>query len=287
MRYPAIFVNHGGGPMPLLGRQPNLVQHMKDVVATILPTEKPKNIVVISAHWESDPIRITSASHPAMLYDYYGFPPETYQYQYPAPGNPLLATKIQSLLTEHGLKSELDDQRGYDHGVFIPLMIMYPEANIPVVCVSLHSSLDPKVHMQMGQALQPLRDEGTLILGSGYTFHNLPAFFNPSHTTYGASDQFNNWLKKTLTGDLHKGSDGRTSMKDRLQELEKWSQAPGARVAHPREEHLIPLLVTAGTATATSSIPTPIEAEVDDVPELIFNVPVQKGDHAVSGYLFR
>ena len=126
MRFPAVFVNHGGGPLPLLGQQPSLVQNMKDIVQKYLPTA-PKAIVVLSAHWESNPIQITSAERPSMYYDYYGFPPETYKYQYPAPGSPDLARRIQNLLAQQGLKSELDDSRGFDHGVFIPLMMMYPE----------------------------------------------------------------------------------------------------------------------------------------------------------------
>jgi aromatic ring-opening dioxygenase catalytic subunit (LigB family) len=170
MKYPAVFVNHGGGPMPLMGRQQDLVNHMKDVVDKFLPQEKPKSIVVLSAHWESDPIKISSAAKPKMYYDYQGFPPETYQYQYPAPGSPDLARKIQNLLKASGLECELDADRGFDHGVFVPLMLMYPEADIPVVSVSLHSSLGADVNLGIGKALAPLRDEGILILGSGIRF---------------------------------------------------------------------------------------------------------------------
>lgn len=146
MKFPTVFVNHGGGPLPLLGRQPDLTQHMKDLVTTWLtpphvtataaatatatttkeasPTTTPTSIVVISAHWESDPVRITSSSHPSMLYDYYGFPPETYEYKYPAPGNPELARKMQQLLQKADIECVLDPERGFDHGVFVPLMIM-------------------------------------------------------------------------------------------------------------------------------------------------------------------
>jgi aromatic ring-opening dioxygenase catalytic subunit (LigB family) len=162
MRYPAVFVNHGGGPMPLLGKQQNLVKHMKDLVKNYLPPEKPKAIVVFSAHWESDPVKITSSSNPKMLYDYYGFPPESYEYEYPAPGSTELAQRIHGLLTTQGIDSELDNERGFDHGVFVPLMIMYPDADIPVVCVSLHSSLAPEINIGIGQALKPLRDDGIL-----------------------------------------------------------------------------------------------------------------------------
>jgi len=264
MRFPTVFVNHGGGPMPLLGLQPGLVKHMKEVRSKWLPDEPPNSIVVLSAHWESDPVRITASPKPSMLYDYYNFPPETYEYQYPAPGSPSLAAKIKNLLTARGVDSELDQERGFDHGVFIPLMLMYPEADIPVVCVSLHKSLSADTNIQIGQALEPLRDEGVLILGSGYTFHNLPAFFNPTPESLKASMEFNQWLKETIM------EGGETT----VEKLKEWDTAPGARIAHPREEHLLPLLMTvaAGGSTAT--------------PKLIYNVEASKGEHAVSSYLF-
>ena len=199
MKYPTVFVNHGGGPLPLMGKQPNLVKSMKEVVTKFLPKDNPPSaIVVLSAHWESDPISITAGSNPSLYYDYSGFPPETYSYLYPAPGKPELARRIQNLLTKQGLTSVLDDKRGFDHGVFVPLMIMYPEATIPVVEVSLHKSLDATVNMQIGMALQPLREENILILGSGYTFHNMHSFFNPSQKSINASQEFNNWLKDTI-----------------------------------------------------------------------------------------
>ena len=131
-------------------------------MATKFIPEKPEAIVVISAHYEAHPIAITSSNNPSMYYDYSGFPPETYEYQYPAKGHPDLARKIHKLLSEKGLESHLDDKRGFDHGVFVPLMLMYPSADIPVVCVSLHSSLAADIHLALGNALAPLRDEGTL-----------------------------------------------------------------------------------------------------------------------------
>jgi 4,5-DOPA dioxygenase extradiol len=272
MRFPAVFVNHGGGPLPLLGRQPELVQNMKDIVEKHLPPEPPKAIVVLSAHWESNPIKITAGERPAMDYDYYNFPPETYKYSYPAPGSPDLAEKIQILLGEQGLKSELDKERGFDHGVFIPLMIMYPDANIPVVCVSLHDSLSAEINMNIGKALQSLRDEDVLILGSGYAFHNMKALFNPSEQSVQASIDFNLWLKDTiLSGDSV----------DLLQKLKEWDKAPGARISHPREEHLLPLLMVAAAGGNAS------------IPRLIYDTTgtdnrqaEQLTQHAVTGYLF-
>lgn len=237
---------------------------MREVATRFLPKDKPTAIVMLSAHWESDPVKITSHPNPPMYYDYYGFPPESYKYQYPAPGSPVLAERIQRLLQEQGLESELDDQRGYDHGVFIPLMLMYPDANIPVVAVSLHRSLDVTTNMQIGAALQPLRDDGMLIVGSGYTFHNLKEFFNPSQKTYQMADQFNKWLKESILG----GGDW-------LAKLQTWKEAPGARVAHPREEHLMPLFMVAAAGGA------------DSKPQLIYDTEHPDCDLAVSAYLFQ
>jgi aromatic ring-opening dioxygenase catalytic subunit (LigB family) len=162
------------GPLPLMGRQESVARHLREVVNMCLP-DPPKAIVVISAHWESDndKIKITSSANPSMLFDYYGFPPETYHYEYPAKGDPDLATRIQHHLNKEGIESEMDIVRGFDHGVFVPLLLMYPQAQIPVVCVSLHRSLDAAIHLRIGKALSPLREEEVLILGSGYTFHNM------------------------------------------------------------------------------------------------------------------
>ena len=187
--------------MPLLGRQPSIANHIQSVRKLYLPKETlPKLIVIISAHWEADPVRISSSPNPHTDFDYHGFPPESYEYSYPAPGSPAFAKKIQNLLDKAGIPNRLDEKRGFDHGVFIPLMLLYPEANIPVVCVSIHGSLDAKANIELGRALAPLIDEngddgGVLILGSGYTFHNMQAFFHPSNATYKASVQFNEWLR--------------------------------------------------------------------------------------------
>lgn len=263
MRFPTLFVNHGGGPMPLLGRQEKIVEHMKESVAKWLPLEKPSCIVVFSAHWESEPVKVTSGAKPELFFDYYGFPAETYKYRYPAPGAPELAQRICKLIRARGVECELDGKRGYDHGVFVPLMVMYPEADIPVVCVSLHGSLSAKVNMEVGAALAGLRDEGILILGSGYTFHNMEAFFHPSDATYKASQAFNDWLKEAML------SEGR------VEKLIAWEKAPGARVCHPREEHLLPLLMAAAAAGETATA------------ELIFDVAARPGDHAISAYRFQ
>ena len=242
-KFPAVFVNHGGGPMPLLGKQPEITHHLrKELVTKYLP-ETPTSIVVLSAHWESHIVSITSSANPSMVYDYSGFPPESYMYQYPAPGSPELANKIQGLFEQHGIKSQLDDKRGYDHGVFVPLMLMYPNPIIPVVCVSLDASLSIEKNLKIGSALQSLREEGVLILGSGYTFHNMGGFFNPTKEILSASTEFNTWLKETMTN--RDDREGGTALKAKLLE---WEKAPGARLCHPREEHLLPLFMTAAAA---------------------------------------
>lgn len=255
--------------MPLLGRQPKLVQHMQEAVRQWLPAHEhspPTAIVVVSAHWEGSPVRITAAAQPPMLYDYYGFPPEAYQYDYPAPGNPALARKIHDLLAKAGIDSVLDQERGFDHGVFVPLLLMYPDADIPVVALSLDSSLDATRNMALGHALSSLREEGVLLLGSGYTFHNMEAFFHQSAETHRQSALFNDWLKETLLeSDSHAAA---------LQELQHWERAPGARVCHPRAEHLLPLLTIAAAAGSAANA------------TLIYDVPPSKEDHAISAYLF-
>lgn len=263
MRFPSVFVNHGGGPLPLMGQQPEIVAQFKDVTKKWLPT-KPDAIVVFSAHWESNPIQITSSIKPSMLYDYSGFPAETYKYQYPAPGSPVLAEKIKRLLDANGIESQLNDKRGFDHGVFIPLMCMYPDADIPVVAVSLHASLSAKRSIEVGNALAPLCNDKILLLGSGYTYHNMQGIFHPSNATYKASSSFNDWLKETITSN---------NFDERVRKLENWETAPGARESHPREEHLLPLLTIAATASTNS-------------PEVIFDNKGGNGVHAISSYIF-
>jgi 4,5-DOPA dioxygenase extradiol len=302
MKFPLLFLNHGGGPLPLMGRQPSIVNHIKSVRELYLPKTPPKLIVVISAHWEEDPIRILSSPNPEMYFDYQGFPPETYKYSYRAPGSPAFANKIQMLLEKAGIPSRLDEKRGFDHGVFIPLMLLYPEANIPTVCVSIHGSLDAKANIELGLALAPLLDnddDDVLILGSGYTFHNMQAFFHPSDATYKASVQFNEWLKDSLLVDSNDGKKSNKcnqAMSSYIDKLLEWEKAPGARLCHPRAEHFMPLLVVAGAAFESSM----------NVPQLIYDTSSSSDNdltsiesssdnkmtpvldrHAVSGYLFR
>lgn len=197
----------------------------------------PKAILVISAHWEEERPTVMTNPNPSLLYDYYGFPDYTYRLEYPVPGSPDLADTVQQLLRAQGFDPAFDPDRGFDHGVFIPFMLIYPQANIPIIQLSLHSSLDPAYHIAMGQALAPLLRQGVLMVGSGLSFHNLRTFFNGKDDPQ--ANAFDDWLNQTLTQD---------DPAKRNNALVSWKSAPGSTAAHPREEHLIPLMVIAGAA---------------------------------------
>jgi len=238
---PVLYIPHGGGPWPLLGDPAHrqLVDFLESIPRSL---GTPSAIVLISAHWEEELPTLTGGRHPELLYDYYGFPPESYQIKYPAPGAPVLAKRIHTLLAEGGLQSRWDDQRGFDHGLFVPLKIMYPNADIPCVQLSLLSGLDPRAHLAMGKALASLRQENVLIIGSGFSFHNLRAFFaGPPGVPDQQNEAFNQWLIDTCTDDA-------LSSIAREERLASWTNAPHARYCHPREEHLLPLHVCLGIA---------------------------------------
>lgn len=228
--------------MPLLGdaSHQQMLVCLQNIAATI---NKPAAIVVVSAHWETALPTITAGANPSLIYDYYGFPEESYAIQYPCTGAPDLARKIQALLNNAGIKAELDDQRGFDHGLFVPLKIMYPDADIPCVQLSLIKSLNPAVHIAIGQALQSLSRDNILVIGSGFSFHNMKAFFQQAETaeTKQLNHAFEDWLLKTC-------GDADSSETERQQLLVNWADAPGARFCHPREEHLLPLHVCYGLA---------------------------------------
>jgi aromatic ring-opening dioxygenase catalytic subunit (LigB family) len=238
-RMPVAFVPHAGGPVSHveLGLPPAevdaLVAYWRSVRA--LPATQPKALLVVSAHWEAQVPTVMSSPRPPMLYDYGGFPPESYRITWPAPGDPALARRVRDLLEAAGFSTAEDPERGFDHGTFTPLKQTYPDAEVPVVQLSLKAGLDPAEHLRMGRALAPLRDEGVFIVGSGDSFHNLRAFGPGSREP---STRFNAWLTDAVTGDA--GA--------RDAELERWASAPFARLCHPREDHLIPLMVVAGAA---------------------------------------
>lgn len=243
-----LYFPHGGGPLPLLSETgyERMNPFLREFPSTIA---EPEAIVVISAHWEEPVISITAHKNPPMLFDYSGFPPESYQYEYPAPGRPRLASRIQSMLGTAGIEARLDYERGFDHGVFIPLMLMYPQANIPCLQISLSSSLDAGFHVALGRALAPLQKENLLILGSGFSFHNMHALMSRREDVIDEKNRlFEDWLAQTC-------SDPDLELSEREQRLIEWDRAPHARYCHPREEHLLPLQVCFGLArTAAKTV---------------------------------
>ncbi|MGA3012271.1 MAG: class III extradiol ring-cleavage dioxygenase [Terracidiphilus sp.] len=240
-RQPAIFLPHGGGPCFFMdwtwgpADTWHKTQHFLEGLAATLP-EPPKAILVVSGHWEKPAFTASAAAQPELIFDYSGFPEPTYQLTWPAPGSPELAERVTRLLTYAGLPSALSGNRGFDHGVFVPLKVVFPEAKIPVVSLSLAASLDPALHLAAGRALAPLRDEGVLIIGSGMSFHNLRGYFQPE--TQERAKAFDDWLTRAVESPAME--------RDTL--LTGWRNAPFASYAHPREEHLIPLMVTAGAS---------------------------------------
>jgi 4,5-DOPA dioxygenase extradiol len=236
LKFPTIFLNHGGGPLPLLNDRAhaNLVRHLKSLANTI---PRPRMILLSSAHWETEVITLIGSAEPKLLYDYYGFPPESYSIEYPAKNSPDLVTKCRDFLRKAGISTAFDAQRGYDHGVFVPLKLMYPEGDIPVVQVSLPISRNPELVYEIGKALKSLREEGVLILGSGLSFHNLSAFFQSDCVKSSRSNQFDKALKEAC---LHSES--------RRADLMRWSSFPHSRYCHPTDDHLMPLLFAAGAA---------------------------------------
>ena len=236
-RMPTYYISHGGGPWPWI---PNMRQAFTELERSLaampgkLP-EPPKAILMVSGHWEAREVRVMHSAHPPMVYDYYGFPPETYEITYPAPGAPALAEKTAELIRSAGLSVALDDTQGYDHGAFVPAYAMYPKADVPMYQVSMLSNYDPATHFRLGQALAPLRDEGVLILGSGLSYHNLRAFGPGAKIP---STAFDAWLNEVLA----------LPPAEREAALMDWEKAPHARVAHAHEDHLVPLFVALGAA---------------------------------------
>ncbi len=242
VRQPTIFLPHGGGPCfwmefpPPFGPRAwdGLRGYLSGVLAKL--PERPKAFVVVTAHWEEAKATVSVAAAPGMLFDYYGFPAHTYQLSYPAPGEPKVAAEVERLLAAAGLPVGKNAERGFDHGVFVPFLIVDPKAEIPVVMLSIERDLDPERHIAIGKALAPLRDQGVVIVGSGMSYHDLRSFWDGDGR---ASAAFDTWLDETVT----KADPG-----TREARLIRWSEAPFARACHPREEHLIPLMVVAGAA---------------------------------------
>lgn len=236
---PTVYIPHGGGPCFFMAWSPadmwdEMGAYLKRLPADI--GERPKAILVISAHWEAPEFTVQTKPAPGMLFDYYGFPPHTYELSYPAPGSLALAQRVRQLADAAGITVAEDAERDYDHGVYIPLLMSWPDATIPTIQLSLKQGLDASEHLALGRALAPLRDEGVLILGSGMSYHNLRRLMqrDSGGNIRHVSHDFDAWLQEVVAGD-----------RDRLK---GWAGAPNARECHPREEHLIPLMVVAGAS---------------------------------------
>lgn len=243
-RMPAVFLPHGGGPWPFMDLDrmgmsagyAEMEAYLRQL--GMVPPQTPDAILMISAHWEAPVPTVTSSASPPMLYDYSGFPPETYELQWPAPGAVEVAERTRELLEAAGFASAADPARGFDHGTFVPMMLTYPEAEVPTFQLSLKRGLDPREHLAIGRALAPLRDEGVFIVGSGMSYHNMRGFFGGVESVRDDSLAFDEWLVETAGIE----ADARDTR------LAEWERAPRARACHPREEHLLPLMVVAGAA---------------------------------------
>lgn len=258
---PTYYIPHGGGPCFFMPDPNGMWKDMERFlrgIAKSLP-QTPKAVLMVSSHWEAPEFTLTTHPSPPLLYDYSGFPEHTYRLRYDAPGSPHLARRAGDLLGKAGIPIRFEEGRGWDHGVFIPLMLMFPDADVPVVQLSLKRGLKPSEHLAAGKALQGLRAEGVLIVGSGMSYHNMRGF---GAAFTAPSERFDTWLTHSLC-DLNGSA--------REEHLIEWADAPDARTAHPREEHLLSLMVAAGAAS-------------DDAARQVYNGHVWQV--AVSGYRF-
>lgn len=244
-RLPTYFISHGGGPWPWLKNQmPGIYDKLEASLADI-PRQigrKPRAILMVSGHWEQPDFTVMSSPAPGMVYDYSGFPDFTYSIQYPAPGSPAVAGRVQELLRAAGFSAPADASRGFDHGTFAPLAAMYPAADVPVLQLSIRQDYDIDAHLAAGRALAPLRDEDVLILGSGLSYHNLRLF---GAAGKHPSREFDTWLTEALCG---------ATGEQRNAQLRTWTSAPSARLAHPDEDHLVPLPVAVGAAESEPGV---------------------------------
>lgn len=261
---PAYFLSHGGGPWPWL-MQPGgspfdaLDASLKDLRLEL--GDAPRAVLMVTAHWDEPVFTLSSAARPPMHYDYYGFPREMYAIRYDAPGDPALAAQAASLLDAGGMAARLDPSRGFDHGTFSLMQAIWPEAEMPVVQLSIRADFDPVAHIAAGRLIAPLRDDGVAIIGSGLSYHNLR---NMGPQARAPSQAFDHWLQDSLVG---------KPAAHRDVALEHWAAAPAARLAHPREDHLLPLMVAAG-------------AGGDDAATLAYHEEAFLGSMAVSSFRF-
>lgn len=241
-RLPTYFISHGGGPWPWMPDRRAALAPLEKSLAN-MPNEigvTPKAILMISGHWEAPDFAIMASPNPPMVYDYFGFPAYTYEIKYSAPGAPEVARRVLQLLQAAGLPAHLDEKQGFDHGTFAPLQVMYPNADVPILQVSLKHGYDPRDHLALGRALAPLRDEGILIVGSGLSYHNLRRFGPAAREP---SAQFDAWLDDAMN----------SAPARRTEQLIAWETAPPARICHPQEDHLVPLMAAVGAAESETA----------------------------------
>ena len=258
-RQPSLFVSHGSPTLPL--EQSAATDFLRRLGPSL---DRPEAILMVSAHWDTERPAVSGAERPETIYDFYGFPPELYRLQYPAPGAPKLAQRVADLLAERGFSTDIDPERGLDHGAWTPLILAYPQADIPVTQLSIQSRLGPAHHVRLGEALRPLRDEGVLIIASGGATHNLRELSrqrgNPEPQPWAA--EFNDWLAGALQS-------------RRMDDLANYrGQAPQAVRNHPTDEHLIPLFVALGAGDpggTTQRLHSSIESGVISMDAYRFN----------------
>lgn len=240
-RLPTYFLSHGGGPWPWLPERHTVYKELEASLLRVREEigDKPRAILMVSGHWEeAEEFAVMSAARPPMLYDYHGFPDHTYSVEYNAPGAPDLAEDIQDLLASKGQRVRLDGERGFDHGVYTIAVCMYPDADVPVLQVSIRSDYNVQAHLQLGRDLAPLRSQGVVIIGSGLSYHNLRNIRNQDVARVDSA-AFDAWLHDTLSG---------PDPARRTADILNWDQAPSARKAHPEEDHLVPLMVALGAS---------------------------------------
>ncbi len=241
-KLPSVYIPHGGGPWNVMeddfGPDSGYagLRRYLEALGQAYRT-RAKALLVVSAHWEEPRPTVHFGAKPGMLYDYGGFPDFTYSLTWPSPGSPELAARVAELLGQAGFATAREEKRGYDHGTFVPMMVAFPEASLPVAQLSLVSGLDPETHFRMGQALEPLRSEGVLIVCSGMSYHNMRGFMSGDPRVEETSRVFDAWLSRTVA---------LADPEARHKALVDWKKAPGALECHPRSEHLVPLFVAAG-----------------------------------------
>jgi len=230
---PVIYLSHGAPP---LADDEEWTRQLAEWSASM---PKPSSVLMVSAHWEEDPLTVSATTTVPLFYDFYGFPQHYYEVKYPAPGAPQLADQVTRLLDSPGQPVHRDPRRGLDHGAYVPLVEMYPDADVPVLQISM-PTLDPTALFDIGRRLAPLRDQGVLIVGSGFSTHNLREMnwhAGPNSHPPTWSSEFDDWLDKSLhSGDV-----------DSLIDFQR--AAPAAHMAHPRTEHFAPLFVALGAAS--------------------------------------